>query len=60
MPTVILASLVAVSLAAAPDEDNPTPPVRVLLVTGVDHPAHHWKETGRSSADCSRREADVW
>jgi type 1 glutamine amidotransferase len=21
-------------------------PIRVLLVTGVDHPAHHWKETG--------------
>ena len=45
MPAVILASLAAVVLAAAPDEDNPTPPVRVLLVTGVDHPAHHWKET---------------
>ena len=45
MPTLILASLVATSLiAAAQGTDHPTP-VRVLLVTGVDHPAHHWKET---------------
>lgn len=45
----LLASLVAVSATAAaatapPDNGQPAP-VRVLIVTGVDHSAHHWKDT---------------
>jgi type 1 glutamine amidotransferase len=45
MPAVILSALVAASLmGGAQDSSNPAP-ARVLLVTGVDHPAHHWKET---------------
>jgi type 1 glutamine amidotransferase len=45
MPTAILAFLVALLLGAGtPNEEKPAP-LRVLLVTGVDHPAHHWKET---------------
>jgi type 1 glutamine amidotransferase len=46
MPTLILASLVAAFLGGdVQAKDKPPTPVRVLLVTGVDHPAHHWKET---------------
>jgi type 1 glutamine amidotransferase len=47
MPTSILASLLALALGAgAPGEqEKENAPLRVLLVTGVDHPAHHWKET---------------
>jgi uncharacterized protein len=36
---------VAAALAAAPDQKPQPQHVRVLLVTGVDHPAHLWKET---------------
>jgi uncharacterized protein len=45
MPTFLLAALVAAPLAAAPQGADVTTPVRVLLVTGVDHPAHNWKAT---------------
>ena len=45
MPTFLPALLVAASLASAPQETARAAPVSVLLVTGVDHPAHHWKLT---------------
>lgn len=39
----ILATVLA--LSAAPPAKPADAPIRVLLVTGVDHPAHLWKET---------------
>jgi type 1 glutamine amidotransferase len=45
MTALILSSLAAAFLAAAPDHADRMPPVRVLIVTGMDHPAHHWKDT---------------
>jgi uncharacterized protein len=36
---------VAAALAAAPDQKPQAEHVRVLIVTGVDHPGHLWKET---------------
>jgi type 1 glutamine amidotransferase len=45
MPTAILSLLLALFLGAGTPVVQPPAPVRVLLVTGVDHPAHHWKET---------------
>lgn len=45
MPALIVTTLVAASLAAAPVQNEKSSPARVLLVTGVDHPAHHWRET---------------
>ena len=45
MPTFLPALLVAAFLASAPRGTDQAPPVRVLVVTGVDHPAHNWKLT---------------
>jgi type 1 glutamine amidotransferase len=45
MTALILSSLAVALLAAAPNHADRMPPVRVLIVTGVDHQAHHWKET---------------
>ncbi len=46
MPTLVLATLLAAFLGSgAQDQHQPPAPVRVLLVTGVDHPAHNWKAT---------------
>ena len=46
MPSLVLASLVAAFPGGdGQAKDQPPTPVRVLLVTGVDHPVHHWKET---------------
>ena len=45
MPAYLLAPLVAAALAAAPQDTGQPAPVRVLIVTGVDHPAHDWKAT---------------
>ncbi len=44
----ILATLVAATTlcAAAPDDAKDTATIRVLLVTGVDHPGHRWQQTG--------------
>jgi type 1 glutamine amidotransferase len=41
---IVLASVVALSLITD-DQAASSAPVRVLIVTGVDHPAHRWKET---------------
>jgi type 1 glutamine amidotransferase len=43
MPIAILAPLLTLCLAAGPPGEPAA--VKILLVTGVDHPAHHWKET---------------
>ena len=48
MPTLMMATLVAALLGGAgqtPDQPPAPARVRVLLVTGVDHPAHNWKVT---------------
>ncbi len=46
MPDFVLAALVAALLGGTvQDQAQPPTPVRVLLVTGVDHPAHNWKAT---------------
>ena len=46
MPILLLASLLAAVLGGAVQNQNqPAAPLRVLIVTGVDHPAHNWKET---------------
>jgi len=46
MHSLILSLATAVSvLSAAPQEKLPADAVRVLIVTGVDHPGHHWKQT---------------
>ncbi len=41
--TWILATALCMAEPAA--ETQTAPPVRVLLVTGVDYVGHHWKET---------------
>jgi uncharacterized protein len=43
----LLLSLAAAAslISAAPPEKLPADSIRVLLVTGVDHPGHHWKQT---------------
>lgn len=41
----LLAGGMAVWFAAGVMAADATEPVRVLLVTGIDHPAHHWKQT---------------
>ena len=38
--------ILAVAISAAPKDASQVEPLRVLLVSGEDHPAHHWKETG--------------
>ena len=46
MTSLMLALTTAAALVSAPageGQENET--IRVLLVTGVDYPAHHWKET---------------
>jgi type 1 glutamine amidotransferase len=44
---VVAAALLLVTFArgAAAAEPPAAKPIQVLLVTGVDHPAHHWRET---------------
>ena len=48
MPTVFAALLTAAAVLAAPkDATQPIGvlPIRVLIVTGYDHPAHKWRQT---------------
>jgi len=35
----------AAMVSAAPEEKKSAAPIRILVVTGVDHPAHPWKQT---------------
>jgi type 1 glutamine amidotransferase len=41
-----LLMILAVAISAAPEDAAQVEPIRVLLLSGEDHPAHHWKETG--------------
>jgi type 1 glutamine amidotransferase len=51
MHSLLVALAVATSLMGAKN-DKPVPPkVRVLIVTGVDHPAHAWKLTAPALRD---------
>jgi type 1 glutamine amidotransferase len=45
MSIALLASLLAASITPAPGGTDHSAAVRVLLVTGVDIPAHNWKAT---------------
>ncbi len=45
MNATLLIITTVLALSAAPDVKPADPPTRVLVVTGVDHPAHLWKET---------------
>jgi uncharacterized protein len=46
MSSLLLSLTAAATLiAAGPQEKRPADSIRVLLVTGVDHAAHHWKQT---------------
>jgi len=38
--------ILAVTISAAPKDETPKGPIRVLVVSGEDHPAHNWKATG--------------
>ena len=42
------------SLFAASEQDRQT--ARVLLVTGIDHPAHDWRQTAPALADVLRKD----
>ena len=37
--------ILAAAISAVPKDAAQLEPIRVLLVSGEDHPAHHWKET---------------
>jgi len=52
MNTLLITLATAASLfAAVPKEVEDTQPIRVLLITGVDHPGHHWKTTAPALRD---------
>ena len=56
LPTRCLGALLLVLAGtaedkAAPDRGEKPDRIRVLLVTGVDHPAHRWKETAPALRD---------
>jgi type 1 glutamine amidotransferase len=38
--------ILALTISAAPKDDASVGSIRVLVVSGEDHPAHHWKKTG--------------
>ena len=45
---ILCLAIVGLCVSVTADEDKKTPkakPVRVLVVTGVDHQSHHWRET---------------
>jgi len=46
MHNLLLTLTTAAALVSAPPaQENPADSIRVLLATGVDHPAHKWKQT---------------
>ncbi|MDR3620563.1 MAG: ThuA domain-containing protein [Paludisphaera borealis] len=51
MHYAMLALLAAASLIPASVDEAPKAPVKVLLVTGVDHPAHEWKKSAPALRD---------
>ena len=52
MHTLLVTLTAAAALvSAAPKEENKVEPIRVLVVTGVDHPAHDWKKTAPAVRD---------
>jgi len=52
MHTILATLTAAVALIGmAGDQTEKAPPIRVLIVTGVDHPSHHWQETAPALRD---------
>jgi len=51
MPGLTLAMLLALSVGMGGPPPGDAAPVKILLVTGVDHPAHDWKKSAPAIRD---------
>ena len=56
MHRVFLSLTVLVLLAAIGSAQDAAPPLRVLIVTGVDYKGHHWKKTAPAIRDVLEHE----
>jgi len=59
MYVIIALAVFIVGCASSPTaslKENETPTKRVLIVTGIDHPAHNWRQTAPALADVLRED----
>ncbi|MCP4298948.1 MAG: hypothetical protein GY783_00035, partial [Gammaproteobacteria bacterium] len=56
MTAVVLALVLSMTANA---EAADVEPVRVLLVTGVDHPAHHWRKTATAVREVLEKQGRI-